>query len=488
MKILPAFFIVSLLSAACGANATQENVSLPEMGDSATTALTPEEEQRIGRELMQRLRHSGRLLNDMEVEAYIDDLGWRLASSGDDASNAFTFFVIRDPSINAFAIPGGYIGIHSGLILASRTESELAGVVAHEIAHLTQHHIARSLEQAGRMNVPLTAAVIAAILLGAGNPQLGEAAIAASVAGSAQMQLDFSRAHEQEADRVGIQLLARAGLDPEGMPGFFERLQQESRYAGYVLPEFLSTHPITGNRIADARNRAAQYPSPASGDSLHYRLIKARLQVLEEMDPVALLTRLDLQLADAHGEDAAALRYARGLVLTRLQRYDESRAEFTALHQEDSTRIHYLLALARAEAASGHAQEAHARYQRALITYPGNTLLTLAYGESLLQEGAHGTAVRLLEDFCRSRPPSPRAYELLARAQNQAGQMTASHISLSDYHRALGEIPTALQQLHLAKQQKDVDFYQLSIIEAKLSRLRDEMPRRKSPSGRDRQP
>jgi len=463
-----------LLGVTPPALAAPDSLALPDIGDSSATTLTPADEERFGHEMMRSIRHSGRLLSDPEVEEYIQHLGYRLVSTGNMPATGFSFFVVRDASINAFAMPGGYIGIHTGLITASRGESELAGVMAHEIAHVTQHHLARSFERANQMNMPMTAAVIAAILLGASNPQMGEAALAATMASGTQMQLDFTRSNEHEADRVGIQMLANAGFDPQGMPGFFERLQQEYRYANTGLPEFLSTHPVTLDRIADARNRAEQYPVGQAPDSLNYRLIQAKLRVLEARNLNVLARQYREILAASRDGSDVAERYAYALVLTRQHDYGQARELLTTLRRADPGRIAYMLALAELEMKEQKPAVAEKIYRAGLQLHPNNGLLTLALATHLLQGDDHTQATTLLRDHTRNHKAAPRAYELLAEAETRSGHTGIAHIALADYYHSLGEIPTAIEQLNLARRAGGLDFYHQSLLEAKLAQLKEQ--------------
>ncbi len=464
--MLACFIPTTLVSAA-------ETVALPDIGDSSATTMTPADEKRIGLDMMHSIRQSGRLVDDPEIDSYIQNLGYRLVSASDQGAAGFNFYVLNDPAINAFAMPGGFVVIQTGLILASRSESELAGVMAHEIAHVTQHHLARSYEKASQMNLPLTAAVIAAILLGASNPQMGQAALAASMAGGTQAQLDFTRANEREADRVGMQMLAASGMDPNGMPDFFERLQQEYRFASSGMPEFLSTHPVTIDRIADSRNRAAQYPHGLIADSENYHLIKAKLRVLESNDPAKLLTRVRSELEQGRYDNEAAARYTLALTLQRTRKYDDARTELQRLLRKDPGRIAYLLALASVETDGGHPDAAKSVYRKGLDLYPDNELLTMAYAGLLLQQGASGEAAKLLHEFTRGRTAPPHAFELLAEAENRNGNKGIAHIALADYYEAMDEIPAAIDQLLLARRSIKHDFYNQSRIEAKLSQLRE---------------
>ncbi len=471
--LLPTALLL-LASALLPLHASAESLALPDIGDSSATTISPAEEKQLGREVIRSIRQSGALLNDLEAESYIRKLGYRLASVTGQSATDFSFYIVSDPAINAFATPGGYVCVNSGLILASRSESELAGVMAHEIAHVTQHHLARSFEKANQMNLPLTAAVIGAILLGASNPQLGEAALAASMGGSSQMQLNFTRANEQEADRVGIQTLARAGFDPNGMPDFFERLQQEYRFANSNMPEFLSTHPVTLARIADSRNRAAQLPPVPAADDLEYRLIQAKIRVIESTDVAALTTRLHDELATGRYADETAERYGYALALTHQGKYDEARKELTRMAKAAPGRIAYMLALANLETAAANYDAAASYLHDGLKLYPGNPLLTLGSAELSLQRGQNREALVLLRDFTRNRDVPPHAYELLAEAETRNGNAGIAHIALADYYHSLDQLPAAIEQLHLARQDHGLDFYHQSLLEAKLSQFEQE--------------
>ena len=235
-----------------------DRIRLPDLGDPAESALSVAEEKQIGRDIMLQIRSAHATVDDLIVEEYADSLGYTLVSHADDALHDFTFFIIKDNSINAFALPGGYIGVNAGLITTTDDESELAAVVAHEIAHVTQRHIVRAFYHKEKMQGPLLAAMIAGILMGG---EVAEAAVAGGMAGSAQSQINFTRKNEYEADRVGIDLLGRSGFDAYSMATVFEKMQRQAKLYGGAPPEFLSTHPVHGNRIADAKKPRRQVPT-----------------------------------------------------------------------------------------------------------------------------------------------------------------------------------------------------------------------------------
>ena len=282
-------------------------------------------------------------------------LGTRLVTQTDyRAGHPFTFFLVDDPAINAFAAPGGFIGIHSGLFLHTQAEAELAGVLAHEIAHVTQRHMARSFERASQLSIPVAAAMLGALLLGTQNPEAGQAALAAISARSVQNRIDFTRANEEEADRVGMQTLVRSGFDPMGIPAFFERLQRGNRLSENAeLPEFLRTHPVTVSRIADARSRADQFPRGSYQDGMGFYLMRAKLQVSAVQRPTAAVEYFATRSKGPSGGAGQAARYGYALALTKAAQYDKARSEIQALLRADSEQPAYLLAAARLDLAAG---------------------------------------------------------------------------------------------------------------------------------------
>ena len=230
-----------------------EKIELPDMGDSAGSLISPDEEKKLGEAFFRSLHRQIEINQDSEIQQYIQTIGEKLVAHSDTPSYPFHFFVVMENVINAFAGPGGYIGVNSGLILMTESESEFASVMAHEIAHVTQRHLYRAYEESSRLSIPMAVATLGAILLGTQSGAAGQAAIMAIQAGSVQFQIDFTREHEEEADRVGMQTLSSSTYDPRSMPTFFERLQQSTRYSGQNVPEFLRTHPVTASRISDSR-------------------------------------------------------------------------------------------------------------------------------------------------------------------------------------------------------------------------------------------
>jgi len=325
------------------------SLDLPDIGDSAGTAISPEFERRLGKAFMRSVRQHANIVDDPEVQSYIESIGYRLAANSDNNTLTFTFFVVDSPDINAFAAPGGVIGINSGTILNSRTESELAGVIAHEITHVTQRHMARQFERQGQFSLARTAAMLGAILLAIADPQAGAAALAVVTGVSIQTQINFTRANEEEADSVGIQLLARSGYDPNGMPDFFERLHQKSEYYRGNAPEFLRTHPLTTSRIAEAKARASRYKLVDYTDTPGYELVKAKLEVNSYNNAKDAVKEFKYRLSITPVESKDPVRYGYVLALTNVGSYYLAREQLKALLAGDNENITYMLAVANIE-------------------------------------------------------------------------------------------------------------------------------------------
>lgn len=458
----------------------QPTSDLPEMGDSSSSVLSAEDELRLGKETVRKLQDSGAIIDDPIITEYIQQLGSQLASGADDPLVHFTFFVVNASSINAFALPGGFIGVHAGLIVASESEDELASVIAHEIAHVTQHHIARSVEKANKMNLPMSAALIAAILLGGSDPQVANAAIAATLGGSQQMQLNFTRANEEEADRVGMQLLAASDFDPHGMASFFSRLESESRYYdGSGVPEFLRTHPVTTARIAEAKDRASHYPSVMRRDSHYYGLVKARLRMQLAASPDEVLKQLDAAKSSRHSNSEYD-SYLYALAFEKQGKISAARRQYEALLKRYPDRIAFIYGLAQLETGQGQFDKAAKLYRRGLRQYPGNELLTLALADTLYEKKELASARELIQQQLVRTPRSSKAYKLLARVEAADGHQAASHMAQAEYYYLTGEPRSAISQLNTAKRENPLDLYHASRIDARLKQIKDELAREES--------
>ncbi|MGC1956026.1 MAG: M48 family metalloprotease [Gammaproteobacteria bacterium] len=454
-------------------------ISLPDIGDSSGAVLSQVDEQALGEAFMREMRARLDIVDDPEIADYVQSLGYRLASRSEMRDLRFQFFVIASPVINAFAAPGGFIGINAGLIEATTSESELAAVLAHEIAHVTQRHLARAIELAGNMTLPALAGILAAIALGiVGGGQAGTAAAAALTAGQAQMQLNFSRSNEQEADRLGMQILYASGFDPQAMSTFFERLQQSQRYFAKP-PEFLSTHPVTGSRIADSRSRAEQFPYRQYVDSVAYQLIQAKLRVVVNGDPQQAVQYFAEAKDEEQPQVGVVTRYGYILALLKAGYAERARAELGELSPAAvEAQIPLQIAAARVELELGKVDEALRIYQEATRLYPNDRALTYGYAEALLRAGQPAEVLALVDRYRRHYPLDAVLYKASAEAHMQLGHQVEAKVALAEHYYLSGQLDAAIEQMRLAQKVPENDFYQRARITARLSEFESEQAQR----------
>lgn len=445
---------------------------LPDLGESARSEFTLAQETRIGSMIMQDIRQSPRYVDDAELSDYVNQLGYRLAgASQDSSSRQFNFFIINDPTLNAFALPGGNIGIHTGLLLAAQHESELAGVLAHEIAHITQSHLARMLEQQKQMQLPTLAALALAILAARSNPQVAQAAISLSQATAIQSQLDFSRDNEREADRIGMQTLNKARFDPRGMVDFFQRLQTTNRLMEHNAPEYLRTHPLTTQRIADMQDRVEQLPYRQHLDTLDFRLAKARARVLSTPASEAS-DFFNRQLKQDGQRDQASALYGLSLLALNNRQPQQASEYYARIPNPASDPM--LLRLGAEVALAGNKIDAGLElYRQGIKRYPGSRALAIGYASALLEQQRNKDAIALLQKQLREHSTDDRMYELLARAYSRQGQQLEQHQAQAEAYAIQGNLTGAVEQIQLALQYgSNASFYQLSSLEARLRELK----------------
>ncbi len=455
-----------------------DNMALPEIGDPSGGYMTPAEERRLGQAFMRQVRNSMTIVSDPLMKAYVEHLGERLVSASEDTNLPFTFFLVDDSMVNAFAGPGGYIGINTGLILTTESESELAAVIAHEISHVTQKHLMRTFQMADNMSVSTAAVILAAVVLGAAtkNSDVGIAAATGAQAGMLQRQINFTRANEIEADNVGIMIMSRAGFDPRAMPTFFERMGKANRlYDIKELPEFLRTHPVTTNRIADSRNRAESYPYKQYLDSSEYHLVRATLREQQFPQANEAIQFFRSSLREGRFRNEEAQRYGLVRALIRARDFRSAGNELDKLLKEHPTKIHYLVLKAELLKKSGQPAEGLKVLKNALAFHPGNYPLTLYYTEMLLEVGRPSEALRLLEKLQRSRTQDAELYGLLARAAGDAGQVNQGHQYMAEYYYLDGNLQSAVQQLEIALRDKSISYYRSAQMTARLREMQEEL-------------
>ena len=443
---------------------------LPDLGDVSQSALSPAQERKLGEGIMGQIRSNPAYLDDPEVTDYLGTLGYRLVANSPDPAGPFEFFAIADSSINAFALPGGFVGVHSGLLLTAQSESELASVLSHEIAHVTQRHIARLIAAQQRVGLASMAALAVAILAARSNSQVSAAAIAAAQAGAIQSQLNFTREHEREADRIGLQIMEKSGFDVHAMPAFFERLQKATRVYENGAPSYLRTHPLTFERIADIQSRIQGVAFRQVPDSLEFQLVRARLSA-QDGNAREAVANFDRMLEEQKFGTEAVARY--GLVVALLRAGDKARArKEMALLQGLKAKSPMIDALgAQTLIASGEVERGLTFYRDSLRASPNRRALIHGYADALITANKAADAVQFLNGRLDGRTGDPQLYEFQARAYTVMGKRLLQHRAQAEVYALRGNFPAAIEQLQIAQKAGDGDFYQKSSVEARLKEL-----------------
>lgn len=450
---------------------SSEELKLPNLGATSTSLFSPEQEYQLGRAWLRSFRSQAPTLDDPLLQDYLEDLIYRLATHSELQDRRIEVVIVDNPVINAFAVPGGVIGVHTGLLLYAQTEDELATVLAHELAHLSQRHFSRGVEQQ-RNQLPLTLAgmLAGAVLLATTGGAAGIAALTAAQAAALDSQLRFSRQNEQEADRIGMQTMVNAGMDPQAAPDMFERMLQGSRYSrGNNIPEFMRTHPLSESRIADTRNRARLYPAVATDPSLAFHLMRARMQVHHADTPQRAVAQFRASL-DGEPRSAEADRYGLTMALTESGQPQLAQQELDALLLNSPNRLEYILAGATLHTSIGEPQLAIRSLQHELQLYPGNHALTMAYARALLMNDQAHIAEEVLLQQSFIRPDDPGLWYLLAEVDGLSGNILGLHQARAEYFILNGIFDEAERQLDYAMALAKNDY----LASAKISqRLKD---------------
>lgn len=449
-------------------------IDLPELGDASSASFSPSQEAAVGRDVMNRLRESGETLDDADVSAYLQELGGRLGQAAQAPDLNFSFFAVNDRSINAFAMPGGYIGVHSGLVLTTQSEAELASVLAHEIAHASQHHLARLKAASAPNQLWLLAALLAGVLASrAGNSDAAFGAINAGIGLSVSSELAYTRDFEREADRLGMQYLAAAGFDARAMPSFFQRMQQSNRFNDNNALAFLRSHPVTGERISEAQDRALAFPLRMHADSTAYLLVREKLR-LATLGREEALRYYQARLKSRQFLSEGAQWY--GLSLARLAASQPGAAREALAEARRHLPASPLLfgqeaAIERAERNWTAALDA---YRRGLAAFPGYGPLRYGEIDTLLDSGQREVALTRLRGELNRYPSEPALYRRQAAVYADRDKLR--------YHAALGQAfyyeqryEAALEQFQYASQAPGDDFYLRSSIEARIRELQNRL-------------
>jgi beta-barrel assembly-enhancing protease len=464
------FLLAALaLSGALRAAAEPTSVDLPRIGEPADVALSPLEEQRIGARITAELYAREFILEDVEITEYVAGLTWRLVAAAEAQAPNLTVFLMRDPRINAFALPGGFLGINAGLITSVRNESELAGVLAHELAHVTQRHIARTIEGTQVANLATWAAVLGAIIAASANPEVVLAALSLGQAANYQREVNFTRAHELEADRIGIRTMAQAGFDPQAVASFFVRLEQQSRLYGNQVPEFLRTHPVNTTRISEARTRAAALPSPKVRDPLEFSIMQARARALTTERPSQSAEYFSSLLGS--GRITIAERYGLALSYARLGQYERALEVLQPAIDLEPRQPNLALLNARILAAQGRHDLALARLEKLIQHHPRHAPSILEYADALLGAGKPDDARQVLLSHEQSLGTRMETYRLLAYAARDTGQTVEAQYQMANYLLERGDAGGALAQIDAALRLSSLSSQERSRLKARRSEI-----------------
>lgn len=516
------FLPVAALSLALGlaCHARAQDPGLPDIGSSAGEMIDPSLEADYGAWTLYELRRMGLVLDDPLVDSWLESVGYRLAAASDTPRQSFTFFMMRDRQINAFATLGGYVGINAGLVMTAEAEDEVAGVLSHEIAHVSQRHVLRAVERARKDQIPIMLAMIGMIAAsqaaggdggnnGSGNrdnssSNASAAAVAGAMALMQQRQIDYTRSNESEADRVGIQTLSRAGFKPGSMADFFERMQRVGRgnSGGYQLPEYLRSHPVTTTRISETRQRAQLIErSPArsapagqatanpllpglyslgSGEARgageNFAWVRERLRVLSATDPAASLREYRaLARTPVAGKPLSdAQRYGLALAQMRGGAPAEAEAGLKALLDRHPGQLWLELALAEAAAVAGHDAVANQRFDALLVGHPDSRAVRLTYAQALgeVSTAASGRrAQEVLRPLLSASGDDPLFQRNFARASELAGDLVRAGEAYAEAAFLNGRAVDALNQLDALKKRDDLDYYQRARIESRMAAI-----------------
>ncbi len=457
---------------------------LPELGDVASNELSVSAEKKIGQQIMHEIRwREPSYLDDADVEDYLNQLGNRLVAVSADPGFGFYFFPINDPSINAFAMPGGYIGVHTGLIASTQTESELAGVLGHEISHVTQRHIARQVFQSKKIGMASMIAMALALLAARSSGQMAGAAIAGTQAGAISAQLAFSRDFEREADRQGFDVLRKAGFDVRGMAAFFERLQKSVRLYENNATAYLRTHPLTGERLTDMQNREQAVPYRQVADSIDFQLVRAKVRAIQGT-PGDAIKDLETLLRERKFASEAAIRYGLTYAYYRNRDWRAAEQEVDTIRRlkVSAPMLEHLRADIRI--AEGDPAGGLTAYRDAMVRFPLNHGLLYGYGNALIGAGRFDESLRFSEAQLGNYPDDVRFHKMRAESYAGLGKKAMQHRALAEVFALQGQTQGAVEQLELAQKAGDANFFEMSSIDGRLremkQRLNEELKEKRS--------
>ena len=446
---------------------------LPELGSSFDNLINAADEKKIKFQIMQQVYSSNTVIQDAEINDYLNNLGNDLIDSYKEGKSNINFFIVNDNSINAFAMLGNVIGVHSGLIFAANTESEFASVISHEIAHLTQKHLLRLIDSQAKNIYKSYLAIAVAILAARSNPQLASGLITASSAAKTQNLLDYTRSNEREADRIGLQILNKAGYDPKGFINFFSTMQKFNNFSSGAAPAFLRTHPITTERISDIQDRLQEYKYIQRENKIEFYLIKSKLKALiGNYSEIIDLFRNEIKLKRYVNE--AASYYGLAYSFLRHNKIKDARDTYEMLSKININSPMILELNANILIKERKYEEAFKLYRDALVKYPYHRAFILGVSNLIIHANKPDKAIELLNSNQVNFDKDPLFFELLAKAYNQKKEYLLEHENLSDAYYFQFDIQSAITQMDLAAKTPSENFFDKSRVEHRLNELKRE--------------
>jgi len=458
---------VFLISQTCFGN------ELPDLGDYSETIIGAHEEAIIGSQILQQVQQSNTVIHDVEIEDYLYNLTDQLVRASDFSGSSLKFFIVDDSSINAFAMLGGVIGVHTGLILSANSESELASVLSHEIAHVTQRHIARLVGKLQKDSFKSYLGLGLALLLARSNPELAKGALVVSQALGVQTVLDFTRENEKEADRVGIKILHKAGFDARGSIDFFKTLQRGSQYSIGAAPSFLRTHPITSDRISDIENRLTEYPYRQRLDDPSFHFVKGKIRVFLQ-DKKSIKKQLEINIKNKSYVSELGERFALAYAYLLNENFKDAEREMVWLKNTniknpmiDQLDIEILIK-------KGDINAAYSSLKKALKKYPNYRAFVYELANYFIETKSADEAIKFLQSYLIIFKTDPELYKLLAKAYSLNGKKLLQYENLAESFYYRYNLQEAIAQMDMAVRSRDGNFYEKSRVESRLKQLQKE--------------
>jgi len=469
-SVLAALIPTLLLTPALSARADVSD-TLPDMGTTAGSTLSINQELQMGDFYVRQLRASAPLINDPLLNQYINELGQRLVAHANSVRTPFHFFLIQNDELNAFAFFGGNVVLHSSLFRYTDNESQLASVMAHEISHVTQRHLARAMEEQ-RRNAPLTwVGALGSILLAMASPQAGMAALTGTLAGAQQGIISFTQGNEQEADRIGIQVLQRAGFDPQAMPTFLQKLADQSRFSSKP-PEILLTHPLPDSRLADARNRANQMRPVVVQSSQDFYMAKVRSLGMYATGRNQLTDDLLNEYAKGNVREQQAAQYGKAIQFLQAKSFDSAKRVIAPLLAKQPDNVWFLDIMTDIDIGLNQPQQAVAMLSSAKGSN-SNPVLQLNLANAYVEAKQPANASRILNRYTFAHPDDVNAFDLLAQASAAQGLRDEELSARAEGLALNGQLDQAISTLSSASAQVPLGSLKQARYDARIDQFRE---------------